>query len=83
MKTGGLHMRGIFLVLIVVILSCSNEYAKTKNGQEVDDYSKHYMEVCINTHIYYYRNSAHRESLSLKMSDNGLPVKCVKIKESR
>ncbi len=72
-------MKGIFLVLLITILSCS-DVAVTKKGVELNDESGRFAEVCINGHIYYYKAGVYNGFLASKFSDNGLPVKCEKIK---
>ena len=62
---------GIVIVILVVIVGVT--WFKTSR---LGSKSSHYKEVCIQGHTYYRANYMGKMGLTIKLDDNGRPVKC-------
>ncbi len=69
-------MKEIFIITILLFSFGCNDYAETKSGKEIKDWSNKIQEVCINGHVYY----KFVDMMSPRFSDNGLIIKCEKLK---
>ena len=70
-----IKIAGIILVLLATA-GCENNECREESKRPMNDRTSSYEEVCIGGHVYYQRSRGHQGYLSIKLDDNGKPVKC-------
>lgn len=70
-----IKIAGILLVLLATA-GCGNNECQEESKRPMNDHTYKYDEVCIGGHVYYQRAVMHQGYLSIKLDDNGKPVKC-------
>jgi len=62
-----------FLIIFIAgfLVSCSGN-----DNNIIKDSSKEFEKICIEGHVYFKREDGHKGYLSIKLSDDGKPIKC-------
>ncbi len=67
-------MKKLLTIIALTFLVASCEPAPTTG--EIKDMTSHFNKICLDGHVYYHRGYM----LALKVTNNGLPERCEKIK---
>lgn len=70
-----IKIAGIILALLATA-GCGNNECREESKRPKNDHTHKYDEVCIGGHIYYEGRTGSVWALSIKLDDNGRPVKC-------
>lgn len=70
-----IKIAGIILALLATA-GCGNNECREESKRPMNDRTRFYEEVCIGGHIYYEGGAYQEWALSIKLDDNGKPVKC-------
>jgi hypothetical protein len=66
----------VILLVLLATAGCGNNECREESKRPMDDHTRFYEEVCIGGHVYYQRSIGYQGYLSIKLDDNGKPVKC-------